>query len=146
MAYIEIDGLREFNQAVRRSVDRDLGKRVGQANKKVGQYVIDHLSPSPNASAVGAGRGAAVRPSASKREVLLRVGGSHRAAAPANPSSGVKFPAVRQWGVKFTGRVGTPRPPRPHIQGTVEDNLKSIIDFYGEAMADALDPAFAETS
>src|SRR5690606_36444435 len=69
-AYIEVEGLKEFNRAVRAAKDKQLDKRIGQANKKIGQLVIDRLSPSPDPRAIGAGRGATVRPSASKREVL----------------------------------------------------------------------------
>lgn len=135
-AYIEVEGLKEFNRAVRAAKDKELNKRIGQANKKIGQLVISRLSPSPDPRAVGAGRGATVRPSASKREVLLRVGGGHRAAG--------AFTNMQPWGAKRVARPGTNTPPRPFIQGTADQNFDEIGDAWMDAIMDAFRPAFAE--
>ena len=138
MSYIEVEGLREFNRAVRRSTDSTLPKRIGQANKRTGQLVIDRLAPAPDPVAVGVGRGASVRASASKREVLLRVGGGHRSAG--------AHTAMPPWGARRVVRVGTPDPPRAHIQGTAERHVDEISKEYLNAMIDAFRPAFAEAT
>lgn len=138
MAYIEVEGLKEFNRAVRAAKDRDLDKRIGQANKRIGQMVIDRLAPAPDARAVGVGRGASVRASASKREVLLRVGGGHRAAG--------AFTRMQPWGAKRVVRPGVATPDRPFIQGTADRNFDEIGDAWMDAIIDAFRPAFAEAS
>lgn len=133
---IVVDGLKEFQAAARRSVDSELPKRLGQAHKDIGALVISRLRPAPDPSAIGTGAGAAVRPSASKREVLLRVGGAHRNAN-----------APRQiWGKNRVGRVGVPAPPRPYIRGTVESHYDEIGEKYLQAIADAMRPAFHKTT
>lgn len=136
MAYIEVEGLKEFNQAIRRAKNRELDKRIGQANKRIGEMVIQRLNPALNAAAVGAGRGAKPRASASKREVLLRVGGAHRAAG--------EHTKMQPWGVKRVTPVGKPTPPRSFVQGTVMENSDDIIDAWGDAIMSAYAPAFAE--
>lgn len=136
MAYIEVEGLKEFNRAVRAAKDRELDKRIGQANKKIGQLVIDRLTPSPDPRSIGAGRGATVRPSASKREVLLRVGGGHREAG--------RFTQMQPWGAKRVVRPGTETPPRPFIHGTAEQNFDDIGSAWMDAIMDAFRPAFAD--
>ena len=138
MAYIEVDGLKEFQRAVRAAKDKELDKRLGQANKRIGQMVIDRLSPSPDPRAIGIGKGATVRPSASKREVLLRVGGAHRAAGPHTNK--------QPWGARRVQRPGIPAPARPNIQGTAERNFDQIADAWMDATMDAFRPAFAEGS
>ena len=131
---IEVDGLKEFQRAARRSVDQNLGKRLGQANKSIGQLVISRLSPSPNAASVGQGAGAAVRASAAKREVLLRVGGAHRKGnAP-----------VMQWGRRPLHPFAN-RGNRPHIRETVERNRSEIETAYLKAVSQAMKPAFHRT-
>lgn len=133
---IEVEGLRELNQAIRKSVDRDLPKRMGQANKAIGQrFISDWLDPKPNPAAVGTGAGAAVRPSASKREVLLRVGGAHRAG---------KTPQM-QWGRRPVGGVGS-KPPRPYIIRSAEKHQSEIEKAWLDAISDAMSSAFYKTS
>lgn len=136
MAYIEVEGLKEFQQAVRQIRSRDLDKRLGEANKRVGQLVIDRLTPAPDPVAIGAGRGATVRPSASKRDVLLRVGGSHRAAG--------EHTKKQPWGVKRVARPGTRTPERPFIQRTAEQHVDEIGELYLTGIVEAFSPAFAE--
>lgn len=140
MAYLEVEGLREFNRAVRAAKDRELDKRIGAANKRIGQMVIDRLTPAPNPVATGIGRGSTVRPSASKREVILRVGGTHRGINGASPEQ----TRMQPWGAKRVARVGTRLPPRPHIHGTAEKNEDDIGSAWMAAIMDAFRPAFAE--
>jgi hypothetical protein len=130
-APIEVDGLKELQAAIRKAEDKELPKRLGEAHKKIGALVIARLTPAPDPAAVGEGTGAAVRPSASKREVLLRVGGAHRKRAP-----------MSTWGKRQVSAVGRQRPPRPFIQGTVLANQREIEDEYMQAVADAMRPAF----
>lgn len=138
MAAIEIEGLREFNQALRRAVDTDLGKRIGQANKQIGQLVIDRLTPHPDPRAIGVGKGATVRPSASKREVVLRVGGTHRAKGTAEQTR------MQPWGAQRVLRPGTTTPKRPYIIETARRNQAEIESAWMDAIVHALSPAFAD--
>lgn len=131
-ATIQVDGLRELQRALRRSVDSDLPKRLGQANKRIGELIISRLKPNP--LAVGVGKGATVRPSASKREVLLRVGGTHR-----------PKPPMSVWGAKRVGALGVPVPRRPFIKGTAENHIDELADAYLSELMQAMDPSFAET-
>lgn len=120
--------------AARKAVDSGLPKRLGQAHKEIGQLVISRLSPRPTPAAVGTGGGSTVRPSASKRDVLLRVGGSHR-----------PKPPMSVWGKRRALRVGTSAPPRPYIKETADRHRDEIGTAYLEAISRAMDPAFAET-
>lgn len=128
-ARIEVDGLKQFNRVARKAADRELPKRIGQANKATGALVISKLPPGDPA-AVGAGSGATVRPSATKREVLLRVGGAHRV--------GQGTPTRMQpWGRRIVANLrGAPQ--RPHIMGAVEQNSREIEEFYLEAVEKAM--------
>lgn len=135
VAAIQIDGYREFQRQVKRAADKDLPKRIGQAHKDVGTYVIS-LLPGGDPAAVGAGGGASVRPSATKREVLLRVGGKHRADRAAE--RGVD-PRRVQWGRR---EVRPFRSGRPHIIGTVERHEGKIREFMLQAVTEAMSPPF----
>lgn len=107
---IEIEGYKEFQRAVSRA-DKELAKRLGQVHKDIGAFVISKLQPK----SVGEGAGAKVRPSATRREVLLRVGGVWRD----------EDPRKRQWGKTQEWPLGEP-PDRPDILGTAEDNQTEI--------------------
>lgn len=133
--YIKVEGLKEFQRASRSAADRNLPKRLGQANKEIGELVISRLSPRPAPAAVGQGSGASVRASASKREVLLRVGGAHRAG---------NSPQM-QWGRKPARRPGEQAPKRPYIKKTMADNERLIYAEWLKAVSKAMDPAFWKT-
>lgn len=135
---IRIEGLKEFQMAARRSTDSELPKRLGEAHREIGRLVISRLTPSPDPRAVGAGAGATVRPSASKRDVILRVGGAHRG------SSNPKVTKMRQWGKQRVLRVGETAPKRPYIKGTIDRYGDEISDAYLRAISDAMSPAFAD--
>lgn len=132
---IEVEGLKEFQRAVRRSTDSELPKRLGQANKRVGELVISRLTPRPDPNVVGAGAGSTVRPSASKRDVLLRVGGKHRAKPP-----------LSLWGKRRLSPIGKRLGPRPYIKQTAERHYDEIAEAYLDGIVAAMNGAFADTS
>lgn len=131
---IEVHGLKEFQAASRRAVDSELPKRLGQAHKRIGELVISKLQPRPEPSATGTGAGAAVRASAAKREVLLRVGGSHR-----------RKPPLSVWGRNRVTRVGLATPKRPYIRQTIDRHEDEIGKAYLEAISRAMSGAFHDT-
>lgn len=138
MPAIEVAGLKEFQAAVRRGTDSELPKRLGEAHRVIGAMVIAKLTPAPDPVAVGAGTGATVRPSATKREVILRAGGGHRASGP--------YTRMQLWGRTRVGRVGVSRPPRPYIRGTIDKYSTEIGDEYLRAISAAMAGAFAKTT
>jgi len=144
---IEISGLKEFQAAARRAVDTELPYRLGQAHKHIGQMVIDRLSPSSDPAAVGKGYGAPVRASATKRSVLLRVGGAHRVSAsiPVPTTSKDRY-AYGYWGKRAGPLAFQRRPKRPHIRGTIENNRDEIGTEYLKAISAAMSGAFAKTT
>jgi len=144
---LDRDDLRQFNRAIRNAADTGLPKRMGQANKKVGaKFISEWLYPSSTPAAVGKGAGAAVRPSASKREVLLRVGGKHRVhdSIPKPTTSKDRY-AYAYWGKRAGPLAFQRRPKRPHIRGSVDRHEREIRDFWLEAVAEAMAPAFHDT-
>lgn len=124
---IRVEGYRELQRAVSKAVDTDLPKRIGQVHKDIGTFVISRLQPK----AVGEGAGASVRPSATRREVILRVGGGHRD----------EEPRVLQWGKRQKFPGGAP-PERPHIVGTAPRHQAEIEDMFLEGIDAALKPPF----
>lgn len=117
---IEVEGYKEFARAVGRA-DAALGKQLGQVHKDIGAFVISKLQPK----SVGEGAGAKVRPSATRREVLLRVGGTWR------------DERARQWG-RRQEFPGGHAPDRPDIVGTAERHQKEIE----QRLLDAIDTTF----
>lgn len=104
--------------------DKNLSKEIGQANKRVGQYAIRLLNPT----GVGEGRGANIRPSATKREVLLRVGHSGRSVR------------AQQWGSRQVWPGGE-APHRPYIVETLRRNEREILRIYREELDTAIKSA-----
>jgi hypothetical protein len=134
MSAIQVDGYREFQRDLKAAEGR-LPKALGEAHKNIGRFVISHLDPSPNPAAVGAGAGAAVRASATKREVIMRVGGKHRA----------EHSPKQQWGKKQVDPFHQPRSARPFIQKTATDREKEVLDLFENELMKALGPAFASS-
>lgn len=132
---LDRDDWKRFQREVRRSTDQDLPKKIGQANRHIGALVISRLQPRPDPAAVGEGAGAEVRPSASKREVLLRVGGAHRAG---------HTPQMR-WGKRAGRPIRRQAPERPYIRQTVENNRDDIEQGWLHAISRAMDSAFHST-
>lgn len=126
---IEVEGLKDLNRLARRAADSRLPARIGEVNKDIGRLVISHLQPRPVPAAVGEGSGADVRPSATKREVLLRVGGKFRTHAP-----------MQQWGRRQVRSAAPPK--RPFILGTAERHRKEIEKAYMKGLMEAMSPAF----
>ena len=112
---IRVEGVRELNRLLRNAGGRELQKELGQVHKQVGQMVIDRVGGA--STGVGAGAGERIRPSAATREVLLRVGGKHRAG----------WGNVGRWGKRWN-RVESG--PRPHLIGAAQDIQGRIEDTY----------------
>lgn len=122
---IRIEGWRELQREISRASDKDLPKRIGAAHKEIGEMVISRLRPP----SVGEGRGRSVRPSATRREVTLRVGGGHRDIR------------ARQWGRRQTWPGGD-APERPDILGTARRHEDEIVDALLAGVEKALKPPF----
>lgn len=131
---IRVDGLKDLVNAVRAAKDGALRREMGQANKQIGELVISKLQPRPDPAAVGTGRGAEVRPSASMRDVVLRVGGAHR-----------RNPPRSLWGASSVGLPRQNRPLRPYIKQTAADHIDEISDAWLHAIARGLAAAFYRT-
>lgn len=124
-AHIEIEGLKELQSAIKAAQGK-LPASIGVAHKNVGAFIISKL-PDGDPHAVGSGTGAFVRPSATKRDVVLRVGHGGREAS------------KNQWGK-------TPVQPfkrgRPFIVGTIEKHQREIEQKFLDEIMKALSPAF----
>lgn len=127
--HIEVEGLKEMQAAIKRAQGK-LPASIGEAHKEVGRFIIGKLPPG-DPHAVGAGASASVRPSATKRDVVLRVGHGKREAA------------KNQWGK-------TPVQPfvsgRPHIIKAVTDNQEAIEQKFLDETLKAVGPAFFSAS
>lgn len=105
---LHVEGVRQLNRLLRKVGGRELQKELGQVHKSIGELVIARLGGRK--TGVGSGRGETVRPSAATREVLLRVGGSHRASSPRR----LQWGRVQRW-------PGGEPPQRPHIIQAARD-------------------------
>jgi hypothetical protein len=121
---LEVEGYKDFQRAVA-GADKELAKRIGEIHKDIGAFVISKLQPK----AVGEGAGARVRPSATRREVLLRVGG------------GWRDERARQWGKKQEWPSGG-APERPDIIGTAHRHQARIEQLLFDGIDKALKPPF----
>jgi hypothetical protein len=133
--HIEVEGLKELQRDIR-AREGQLPKALGEAHKEVGRFVISKLPPG-DPHAVGAGTGASVRPSATKRDVLLLVGGAHRVKKAAERDVPSKY---IQWGKQEVHpfAVGA----RPHIIGKVHEHQEAIEQKFLDETTKALSPAF----
>lgn len=128
-AHIEVEGLKELQTAIKRQQGK-LPAAIGEAHKEIGQFIIGKL-PEGDPHAVGMGSGATVRPSATKRDVVLRVG--HGAREGHKP----------QWGSK---EVQPFESGRPYIVGAIQDNQEQIEEMFMKKYMDVLGPAFFKAS
>jgi hypothetical protein len=124
---IRVEGVRELTSALNKAGSKDLTKEMGQANKQIGQTIIDRLSPKP--VTVGTGAGARVRPSASARLVQLKAGGKHRAL----PETAARWGSMKQtpWGRVPNANRAT---RRPNILGTALKVYPTIEKDYLDAI------------
>ena len=111
VARVVVDNLPQV-RAQLRAFGADAYKELGEVHKEVGRLWIGWLG-GPD-SGVGAGAGARFRPSANRREVLLRVGGTHRSRN------------VEQWGKRHKPERGR----RPFILGAAEKREREIVWTY----------------
>jgi len=114
---IHIEGVRELNRLLRHVGGRELQKELGQVHKRIGQMVIRQLGGAQ--TGVGSGRGERIRPSAATREVLLLVGGSHRAPQPRK----LQWGRVQRW-------PGGDAPRRPYLIEAARDIQDDIETAY----------------
>jgi hypothetical protein len=124
-AHIEIEGLKELQTAIKKQQGK-LPASLGEAHRNVGSFIIGKL-PAGNPNAVGSGSGATVRPSATKRDVVLRVGHGGREAS------------KNQWGKTEVQPFAS---GRPYIIGTIKDNQDAIEQMFLDELTKALEPAF----
>lgn len=135
-AHIQVEGLRELQAAIKKQQGQ-LPAALGQAHKEIGAFVIGKLPPG-DPHAVGTGAGATVRPSASKREVLLRAGSGARVDRAAERDVPM---AYEQWGRR---QVQPFARGRPYIVGAIEENQDEIEQMFLDQMVKVLGPAFFE--
>lgn len=121
---LEVEGMDEVRAAFRRLGGPEMVRQLGQVHKRVGELVIARAGGAQ--TGIGLGAGSTIRPSASTREVQLRVGGTFRA----------KFGKWRQWGK--TQRWPPPE-PRPYLVGAAVAAKDEIFDAYLDGIADVAD-------
>lgn len=121
-----IEGHRDLTRRLQQIGGKELKKEYGQVHKRIGERVIREAGGKQ--TGVGAGRGASIRPSASTREIQIRVGGPHRETP------------LEQWGVNQRWPGGMP-PERPHIIGAAESIEGEIMSMYEEGVAEVAQKA-----
>lgn len=131
---IQVEGLKEFQRDLKRQTGK-LPKAIGEAHKNVGRFIVGKLPPG-DPHAVGAGAGATVRPSATKREVLLMAGSAARVQRAEGRAAGVR---AQQWGRR---EVRPFTKGRPYIVGVIEEYQEDILEEFLEQTVKALSPAF----
>ena len=137
-APIQIEGYKDFQRDLRRE-SKDLPKAIGRTHKEVGKFIISKIEPKLVPASVGEGAGSMVRASATKRDLLLLVGGSHRAARAQENKTAVK---PQQWGKhEVWPKVAN---KRPYIIGTALDHEDEIRQRLLDGIVKQLSPAFAE--
>jgi hypothetical protein len=127
--HIVVEGLRELQAGIKKAEGK-LPKSLGEAHKEVGRFIIGKL-PAGDPHAVGAGSGASIRPSATKREVILRVGHGGRTAH------------KNQWGKREVQPFAA---GRPYIVGTIEENQEAIEEKFLDETMKVLDDVFVGLS
>lgn len=108
---LRVEGIPQL-QRVLKAIGKEAHDELGQLHKEIGRKWIGWLG-GPD-SGVGAGAGSRYRASATKRDVLLRVGGSHRSKR------------VEQWGKRRKPERGR----RPLVIGAAEGRHDEITDMY----------------
>lgn len=106
---VRIDGVRELTRRIA-AVEPGLIAHMQATNRALGERIIARAVPKP--TAVGAGRGAVPRPSASRNVLRIMAGGAHRAGAV----------PVRQWGLQVVPR----QTPRPFIAEAAAEEIPRV--------------------
>lgn len=106
---VRIDGVRELTRKIA-AVEPAFIAEMQRTNRSLGERIIARAVPKP--TAVGAGRGAVPRPSASRNVLRIMAGGSHRA----------RHVPVMQWGERPVPRTTG----RPFIAGAAAAEIPRI--------------------
>lgn len=112
---LEFTNMSVVRRALRDAGGPELVKEMGQVHKSIGEMVIARVGGKQ--TGVGTGRGASIRSSAATREVMLRVGGSHRQSR------------ARQWGRSQVWPGGS-APARPYLIEAAREIAPEIEEAY----------------
>lgn len=112
---LEFTNIGAVRRALRQAGGPALVKEMGQVHKSIGEMVIARVGGKQ--TGVGTGRGSSIRPSAATREVMLRVGGSHRRSR------------ARQWGRNQIWPGGS-APARPYLIEAAREIAPQIEEAY----------------
>lgn len=123
---IQLEGWNEFVAQAKKAKDKEMMKRLGQVNKQAGAQILGMLDPP----AVGKGRGAKPRPSATVRDIMIMSGTSARGGD-----------HELQWGKEQLWPGGR-APKRPYILAAAERHFPQIEDKWMNAILAALKPPF----
>lgn len=115
VARASIEGLPQLRAKFRKA-GPEFDRELGQLHREMGRVWIGWVGGAQ--TGVGEGAGSTIRPSATKREVLLRVGHSRRSKK------------VRQWGQTQV----MPHPGRPNILGAAEGRRWEIERRYVQGL------------
>lgn len=118
---MQIEGAQQVSRQFQQIGGKELKKEYGQVHKRIGERVIREAGGKQ--TGVGEGRGASMRPSASTRDIQVRVGGPHRETDKS------------QWGTRQKWPGGDP-PDRPNIIEKARDIQGEIMDMYEDGLAE----------
>jgi hypothetical protein len=122
----QFEGVRELVRAIGK-MSKESRKELGQANKAIGQRIIDRAFPKPEN--VGTGAGSVPRASATTNVLRIMAGTttreSHR----------------QQWGKRYAPRDNE----RPYIRRSAEQNMGDAAKEYLDALLDAAKKAGIRT-
>jgi hypothetical protein len=123
---VQFEGVRELVRAIGK-MSKESRKELGQANKAIGQRIIDRAFPKPEK--VGEGAGAMPRASAATNVLRIIAGTTTRKSE------------KQQWGRRYAPRDNK----RPYIRRSAEQNMGDAAKEYLDALLDAAKKAGIQT-
>jgi hypothetical protein len=123
---VQFEGVRELVRAIGK-MSKESRKELGQANKAIGQRIIDRAFPKPEK--VGEGAGAMPRASAATNVLRIIAGTTTRKSE------------KQQWGRRYPPRENK----RPYIRRSAEQNMGDAAKEYLDALLDAAKKAGIQT-